>query len=62
MACLSSSSEARASIAGSGEVCCPSTRARTPRRDVPSSGAPRTPQAMLMSKKVSSSFRPGPTG
>eukprot|EP00969_Alexandrium_andersonii_P152799 6756648-Alexandrium_andersonii.AAC.1 len=29
---------------------------------MPSSGVPRIPQAMLMSKKVSISFRPGPTG
>eukprot|EP00969_Alexandrium_andersonii_P261825 11575075-Alexandrium_andersonii.AAC.1 len=61
MACLESSSEVRASIAGSGEVSCPSTRARTRRRVVQSSGVPRIPQAVLISK-MSISFRPGPTG
>eukprot|EP00969_Alexandrium_andersonii_P076790 3385764-Alexandrium_andersonii.AAC.1 len=61
MACLKPSSEVQASIAGSGKVSCPSTRARTPRKVVQSSGVPRIPQAMLMSK-MSMSFRPGPTG
>eukprot|EP00969_Alexandrium_andersonii_P118847 5255006-Alexandrium_andersonii.AAC.1 len=62
MACLNSSSEARASSIGSGKVRCPSTRARTPRRDMPSSGVPSIPQAMQISKKASRSPRPGPTG
>eukprot|EP00969_Alexandrium_andersonii_P149112 6594039-Alexandrium_andersonii.AAC.1 len=62
MACLKSSSEVRASIARSGKVSCPSTRARTPRRDVLWSSVPRIPQARLISMRVSISFRPGPTG
>eukprot|EP00969_Alexandrium_andersonii_P331965 14671097-Alexandrium_andersonii.AAC.1 len=61
MACLKSSSEARASIAGSGKLSRPSTRAITPRSVMLSSGAPMIPQAMLISK-MSNSFRPGPTG